>query len=184
MPEQILEPVFRKLRAGKVMRHLRKDMSVCDIGCGDGSFLFTISPYIARGYGFDKKAAERSFDNVVIKKSHIEGTVPLGDGSMDCVTMMAVLEHLEEPENVLRECNRILKPGGRILLTTPSPPAKPVLEFLSYRLNVVNPEEIRDHKRYFSKEDLREILTASGFKDVKVKAFEAGLNNFATAVKT
>lgn len=183
MAEQILEPVFRMLRTGKVRKHLRNDMTVCDIGCGDGSFLCAISPYISQGYGFDKKAKERSFDNIVIKKARIDKKVPLDSDTMDCVSMMAVLEHLEDPAKVLQECHRILKPGGRILLTTPSPPAKPILEFLSYRLNIVNPEEIRDHKRYFSKRDLRDVLDQSRFREINVRTFEVGLNNFATGIK-
>ena len=48
----------------------------------------------------------------------------------------------------------MLKPGGLLVLTVPSWRAKPVLEFLSFRLGIVSRAEIEDHKRYFDRRDL------------------------------
>jgi 2-polyprenyl-3-methyl-5-hydroxy-6-metoxy-1,4-benzoquinol methylase len=73
--------------------------------------------------------------------------------------MLAVMEHLENDEAILKECARLLKPGGGLLITVPSWYAKPVLEFLSFRLNLINPSEIRDHKRYYNKEDLVSLVS-------------------------
>ena len=43
-------------------------------------------------------------------------------------------------------------------MTTPTRIAKPVLEFLSYRLHLINEDEIREHKHYFNKADIQEII--------------------------
>lgn len=78
--------------------------------------------------------------------------------------MLAVLEHIEYEESILQEIYRILKPSGKLVLTVPSIWAKPVLEFLAYRLKIVDEHEIRDHKRYYSRKSLRSILVEkSGF---------------------
>lgn len=67
--------------------------------------------------------------------------------------MLAVIEHLSYPIEMLKEIERVLKPSGILLLTAPSHLAKPVLEFLSYRLHIIDEREIRDHKRYYNKRD-------------------------------
>jgi SAM-dependent methyltransferase len=47
-----------------------------------------------------------------------DGTVPVGDGSVDVVLSTQVLEHVADPSLYLSECRRVLRPGGRMLLST------------------------------------------------------------------
>ena len=47
-----------------------------------------------------------------------DGTVPVADASCDVVVSTQVLEHVEHPDTYLSECFRVLRPGGRLLLTT------------------------------------------------------------------
>jgi SAM-dependent methyltransferase len=47
-----------------------------------------------------------------------DGTVPVPDGSCDIVLSTQALEHVSDPELYLSECHRVLRPGGRMLLTT------------------------------------------------------------------
>ena len=84
--------------------------------------------------------------------------LPFEDSSFDFITMLAVMEHLEDDEAMLKECSRLLRPGGGLFITVPSWYAKPVLEFLSYKLNLINPDEIRDHKRYYDRQDLFSLI--------------------------
>jgi ubiquinone/menaquinone biosynthesis C-methylase UbiE len=184
MQEELLEPIFRSIRLGIVLKHLDKNAIFCDVGCGNGTFLKTISPYILKGYGFDKKVTELIEGNLIIKNAYIDEKLPLDSSTVDCVTLIAVLEHLEKPVSVLSESRRILKTGGKILITTPAPPSKPILEFLSYQLNIVSPVEIRDHKHYYSKKELSGILKECGFIGVSARSFEFGLNNFAIGYKS
>ena len=121
---------------------------------------------------------------MVLKNAHIDEEIPLESNSVDCVTLIAVLEHLEKPGHVLSESYRVLKKEGKILITTPAPVSKPILEFLSYRLNIVSPVEIRDHKHYYTKKELSGLLEECGFAGVSARSFEFGLNNFAMGYKS
>ncbi|ETD27881.1 class I SAM-dependent methyltransferase [Helicobacter canis] len=93
--------------------------------------------------------------------------------------MLAVLEHLHHPQAMLEEIARVLKPNGILLLTVPSHLAKPVLEFLAFRLKIVSEAEIADHKRYYNKRDLRELVASvPELTLTKHKYFQLGMNNF------
>lgn len=85
---------------------------------------------------------------------------------------------------MLREIARVLKPNGILLLTAPSHLAKPVLEFLSYRLHLIDENEILDHKRYYNKRDLAESINqVSNLKILQHRYFQCGMNNFLKVVK-
>ena len=107
--------------------------------------------------------------------------LPLPDGSVDVVSCLAVIEHVEHPDLLAAEAHRILKPGGVLVVTTPSSQAKPILELLSVRLRLIDPAEILDHKRYYRPDTLRAELTRAGFVDIDVTRFELGLNLAAVA---
>lgn len=184
MKEELLEPLFRRIRMNTILKYIPEKCVLCDIGCGNNAtFLRDISKFIKYGYGFDKKIPSYEFNNIIIKNLEIADTIPLNNESVDCVTLLAVLEHLDDPEKILKESYRILNIGGILLLTTPSPKSKPLLEFLSYKLHIVSPIEIRDHKHYFSNEELFRLLKNIGFHNVFVSNFEFGLNSRAIGYK-
>ena len=105
--------------------------------------------------------------------------LPFPNESFEIITMLAVLEHLHHPQAMLEEIARVLKPDGILLLTVPSHLAKPVLEFLAFRLKIVSEAEIRDHKRYYNKRDLRELVAfVPELTLTKHTYFQLGMNNF------
>lgn len=184
MKEELLEPFLRKIRISKIRKYIPKNCILCDIGCGfNAKFLLDVSDYISEGYGFDKKIDNKKINNIYIQNTKITDNIPCEGESVDCVTLLAVLEHLNSHIKVLSECYRILKFGGVLILTTPSPFSKPILEFLSFKLKIVNPVEIADHKHYYSKNELVKILEDIGFKNIETHSFEFGLNNLAVASK-
>lgn len=110
--------------------------------------------------------------------------LPFENESFEVVTMLAVLEHLNYPLEMLKQIARVLKPNGILLLTAPSHFAKPVLEFLAFRLKIVSEAEIRDHKRYYNKCDLSELVSSiPELTLIKHKYFQLGMNNFAIIQK-
>ncbi len=86
---------------------------------------------------------------------------PFPDSSFDLVVSVEVLEHVEEDERFVYHTYRVLKPGGVFLMTTPNG---------DFCLNT-NP----DHKRHYTREQLRKLLAAY-FEKVEVDyAIRGGL---------
>lgn len=186
MKQPLLEPVLRRMRIRQVLPVIRqhRECVLLDIGCGvHATFLQSVEPYIARGEGFDFKAPLMATAKLQTRQLTLVDQLPCADASFDVVTMLAVLEHLEHPDAILREIARVLKPAGRLVLTVPSNAAKPVLEFLAYRVGVVSEAEIRDHKRYFNRQSLTEILRGTGLAVETHRYFQLGMNNFLVARK-
>lgn len=190
-PEELYKddwPLFEKmlgsLRYGKIKKYVMRDGVHCDIGCGyHGAFLKSISKQIGYGYGFDWKVTPGREGNIeLINNRGIEG-IPLEDESCDRVFMLAVLEHLEDAEAMVRECHRILKKGGILVLTTPTPVAKPILEFLSFKLHLISRASIEEHKHYYSRPEMMEIFRKCGFSKAKYRKFMLGVNSLAVVLK-
>lgn len=183
---KFLDRFFRYLRFRRIKPFIKKGSVVYDIGCGsDAWFLRTISPRIKTGIGVDKKISEQMFGNIEIKNLFIDDILPGEDGSADVVTMMAVFEHMQNPTTVLKEIHRLLKPGGFLLVTVPTFYAKPVLEILAFWLHIIDEEEIRDHKRYLGKAELKKMFSDADFKadNIKVRYFEGCFNLLGIAKK-
>jgi len=185
MPEPLLEPILRHWRYYKVKKYISPESVVCDIGCGaQGEFLSRNSRLIKQGIGFDKKINKSSISNIKFVKTELEDKLPLENQSVNLVTMLAAIEHLESPQQMLKECYRILQPNGLLLITTPHPWGEPVLGFLN-KLKLVSTEEIEDHKNYFNQNELKKILISSGFSlsNIKTRYFEFGFNMLVIAKK-
>jgi SAM-dependent methyltransferase len=98
----------------------------------------------------------------------------LPDNSFDLVVAVEVLEHVETDEAFVRQVQRVLKPGGAFLMTTPNG------DFIPYR-----PEDNPDHKRLYRREQLRQLLAAY-FAEVDIEYavrdgqfFEWGLRSWS-----
>lgn len=182
--EPILEPLLRKIRFDLVLKHITPGSTVVDLGCGHTpNFLNRLASYIDRGIGIDPLIKDKSGKKIQLISKMLTDRIPLESNSVDHVTLIAVLEHLDSPRSLLKEARRILKPGGTLLLTTPTPLNKPLLEFLAFRVGIVSTREIAEHKRYFWRGELTEYVTSAGFKNPHHNYFEIFLNNFLLARK-
>jgi len=124
-----------------------------DIGCGNKPYAGLLKPFVSEHIGVDHLLTLHGTTNIDIFSSAYE--IPVADESFDSALSTAVLEHLEEPELALRECHRVLKPGGVAIYSVP----------FIWHLH----EEPRDFYR-FSKFGLDYLFKKVGFEIIEIKA--------------
>jgi ArsR family transcriptional regulator len=96
---------------------------VADLGCGTGPVAAALAPWVRRVIGIDgsvpmlEAARARLGDcpNVELRAGELEA-LPLDDDEADAATLILVLHHVPEPQRVLAEAARIVKPGGQLLV--------------------------------------------------------------------
>jgi SAM-dependent methyltransferase len=161
---------------------------VLDVGCGyEAMELRELLPHIRSGVGIDAHVGDAA--KAVSKLRFIEGTAEetlptLEAASFDVVTMISVLEHLWEPLEPLRQCRRVLRSGGALVLNVPNWWGKEALELTTFRLGLSKTADaIDDHKTYYDKRDLWPLLVKVGFKssEIRMRTHKFGLNLFAVA---
>ena len=182
--DSFLDKLLRQERFKKIKKYIPDNSVVCDLGCGkDAQFLKNTSSFLKQGIGLDSAIKNYQDANLELKNIKIEKNLPLENESCDIITMAAFIEHLAYPQEVLNECFRCLKPAGKLIITTPTPLARPILEFLASNLNLIDEKEISGHKNYFWPKNLKQMLLRAGFNGENIKShfFELFFNNLTIA---
>lgn len=168
-----------------------------DIGCGDGSYTLIIGQKLqcreVHGVDIDEDrillASKRGI--ITIKADMNKERLPLAENSIDIVTALEVIEHLVNPDNMLQEIYRILKPGGYLIITTPNLASyinrarllfgfQPTYSEVSVYFDVpkicgkdtklIETPKPSGHLRLFTLKALKCLLKIYGFEIVKIRA--------------
>ncbi|MCB0077200.1 MAG: class I SAM-dependent methyltransferase [Anaerolineales bacterium] len=141
----------------------RRDMMILDIGSGAGNMYHHLSRYgdvigienhpapvkVGQARGYDIRLGDAT-------------ALDLPDASFDLVTALDVIEHNDDDLAILREANRVLRPGGLVLISVPA------FQWL-WSFN----DDLNDHKRRYTAGDLEAKLRTTGFTPL-----QSSYNNF------
>src|SRR5262245_23679431 len=182
MPYTKVDHIIARMRFRAAYPHLRTGSRVCDLGCGlEVAFLDFAEDKIATGVGVDDQVESGSHGRWRRIHADLRTRLPFDDAQFDHVVMLAVFEHLVEPEAVLREAGRILVPGGSLIMTWPAALVDPILGIL-HALGLVSDEmESDEHQKRLPVGAVREMLGRAGFRSFHHRRFEFGLNNLMVA---
>ena len=75
-----------------------------------------------------------------------------------------------------------LKKGGKIILTTPTPQSKWLLESLA-SLHILDKQNIEEHKHYWNMKEIYDLAEMNGLRVEFYEKFQLGFNQFAILVK-
>jgi SAM-dependent methyltransferase len=127
---------------------------VLDLGCGVGHSFERLAPRETVGVDIAAEALRGQARRTIVADMR---AVPVGDASFDSVVCMHAVEHVPDPERVVAEARRVLRPGGVAVFVTPN------------RLTFGLPDEILDpyHFVELDPEQLRGLVAAS-FDGVEV----------------
>jgi ubiquinone/menaquinone biosynthesis C-methylase UbiE len=151
-----------------------RGVKILDVGCGAGHILGEIrhlNPHAALiGLDVSEMAVSRARERMPEARYDVivdGGPFPLPDRSVDFLFTSEVVEHIYDTENAFREMARVLRPGGRILITTPHHGfIKNLLIVLFNFDRHFNP--IGAHVRFFSKKTLVALLEKNGLRKLRV----------------
>lgn len=132
---------------------------VLEAGSGEGYGANMIADVAARviGLDYDVSAARHvrtRYPRVEMLRGNL-AHLPLADSSVQAVVNFQVIEHLWDQAQFLRECFRVLAPGGELLISTPNR-----ITFSPGRDTPLNPF----HTRELDATELRELLADAGFR--------------------
>lgn len=146
---------------------------VLDVGCGIGLFL-----QVARRRGWNAKGQDTSRYATEVSRGLgfpvWDRPLPragLAAASFDLVTLWDVIAHLDNPSGYLVECNRLLRPGGRLLIKTPLRnrflfAVARILSFTGRSRLLLHVPVQRFH---FDRDSLREVGRAAGFEILEMR---------------
>ncbi|HET8760481.1 MAG TPA: class I SAM-dependent methyltransferase [Nitrospiria bacterium] len=145
--------------------------AMVDVGCGACQM-----SRVARDQGWIVTALDAIPSNIDHAKTFgfeaiqadFNAPLPLPDAAFDHAMMIEVIEHIVNAELLVREVARILKPGGRLLMTTPNN------AYYRRRIRALQgkpPDDEGYHFRFFVKRRLLETFERSGFRLVATNSF-------------
>jgi SAM-dependent methyltransferase len=166
-----LQPPDWDLRREFLLRSVRPGDRALDLGCGAGEFTAVLADAGARPVGVEVAEAALArarshHPQLDFRPAPIDGQLPFEDGSFELVWSSEVVEHVADTARWLSEVRRVLAPGGRLLLTTPSHGRLRVVFSGVERFS----EPLGDHLHLYTRGSLRSLLDDFGFGEVSVRA--------------
>lgn len=109
--------------------------------------------------------------------------LPFGSSEFDTITIIAALNHIPNREEVLKECNRLLRSGGKLIITMLTPGISRIWHRLRKRWD--EDQYLRGMKENevygLTRSEMKKLLNDAGFELVKIKRFMLFLNSLYIA---
>jgi 2-polyprenyl-3-methyl-5-hydroxy-6-metoxy-1,4-benzoquinol methylase len=137
-----------------------------EVGCGSGTILKGMADlgWAAEGVDFDPAAVENCRRRGLNVRVGILESLGYPANWYDAIIMSHLIEHVHEPLELLTECHRILKPGGRLSLVTPNINSAGHRLYRSSWFHLDPPR----HLRVFSVPALKMLLQKAGFRSLRM----------------
>lgn len=142
----------------RILEIIGSNKEVLEVGCGVGILLKQIRNNKNKATGIDIS----SFAVSLLEKEGMRGiqsvlpNIPLEDNSFDIVVGTEILEHMDDDKELLMQCNRVCKNGGKIIFVVPD--------------NCLGPDAEQEHMRKYTFDEFKEVLSSIS-KDVSVQRF-------------
>ena len=169
------EPWEWERRRALLLGEVRLGERVLDLGCGAGRFVAALQGAGAEPVGVEiaEAALERARGNAPgadLRRLADDGSLPLEHASVDLVWCSEVLEHVADTAHLLLEVRRVLRSGGRLLVTVPFH-GRVKSALVSLARFDAHFDPLGQHLRFYTSASLAATLDHAGFDDVRVRAW-------------
>ena len=157
-PKKLIEYLYNRFMKGGLKKGEQR--KILDIGCSTGTALKMFAEHEnLHLYGVDIR--DESVDDITFKVCNIENEVlPFPDNTFDFIYNKSILEHVNNTDNFIAECYRVLKPGGTFIGLTPDWKSCRDIFWDDYT-----------HVKPFTRKGLRDALLIYKFKEVDCEYF-------------
>ena len=147
-----------------------------DIGCGTNEL---VRRY---GHGVGVDVYQWGDVDLVVQDT---SELPFGSKSFDTVACLAALNHIPNRKAVLKEAKRLLRPGGRFIMTMIPPRVSAVWHFLRKPWDVDQNERGMEEGEVYGMNEaqVRDLLQEAGFTNIQRHSFQLGINGLYLAVR-
>jgi len=175
----LLSGFVKAFRHRKALAFIRPGDRVLDAGSGLGEIVDKLPP------GVDYTGVERD-PGLLARcralhpdRTFLEGDflalLPVLPGGQDVILLLAVLEHAPDPGALLQGGAGLLKPDGRLVVTTPTPGGGPV-HALGARLGLLSSMASEEHHALLDRRMVEALARDAGLKTLSAGRFLLGLN--------
>ena len=160
------------------LRDLPGNAAILEVGCGDGSFTRNLAEHSPRVTAVDISASQiernaRAHPEIRFLQHDAAQPFPFANAAFDVAWCSEVLEHLFDPGFAVREMQRVLAPGGRLLVTVPYHGV-----FKDVLIALFNWDEHfapgNPHIRFFTRKTLSQLAESAEF--VEIRTTTCGMN--------
>ena len=155
----------------RFVRELGPVTAALDLGCGDGRLTVELQGEDVVAADVSKVALERARRRLPHARTvplTPDEPLPLADGAFDLVLCAETIEHVRDVQLLLSEVRRVLRPGGRLALTTPAHGRLSGLDVMARgferRFDPLSP-----HLRFLTRRSLISLLDALGFDPGQIR---------------
>ena len=131
-------------RIDKARRWIPRGARVLDVGCHQGELFERLGDTLGPSLGIDGLAEPGERGPHRLLQDHFTERLPADDASFDAVVLLAVIEHIPNRQQLAAECARVLRDGGRVILTAPAPIVDTILKWLM-RLRLADGMSAEEH---------------------------------------
>jgi ubiquinone/menaquinone biosynthesis C-methylase UbiE len=188
-----------KKRMDLIRKHVRIKGAILDIGCGCGAYTYEMSKHSRMIVGIDIQEKDLEFAKALtkgIKKIELSSmsaeNLGFNDNTFDMIFLIEVLEHIPDQNRAFKEINRVLKPGGLLVILVPNKfylfethgahiggyDIDHIIPFLSWM-----PEWLRRHftrARIYTMRNLKELFIENDYKITGEDYMYPPLDNLAS----
>lgn len=168
--------VLNKCRLQFIQMHTElANKTVLDIGCGGGILTESLAALKARVSGVDasdeviaeaRSHAQSMGLDIDYHAATIESLLESHKLHFDVITCMELLEHVPDPAKLIYDCVQLLKPGGKLFLSTLNRTLKAyalAIVGAEYILNIL-PKQTHDYKKFITPAELESMLSETDMK--------------------
>jgi SAM-dependent methyltransferase len=179
-----LDRFIQRWRMRCAAAHLPPRARVIDVGAYHGELFAYLGDRLTEGFGIEPLLTRP------IQSAHYSvqpGYFPViapATGGWDAVTLLAVLEHIPPAQQTLiaDASARLLKPGGKVIITVPSPAVDAILATLRF-LRLIDGMSLEQHYGFNPADTLR-VFAAPHFRLHRRETFQLGLNHLFVFERT